>query len=218
MQPLEEKMEQQQEQLEQNEEMEQAQEQEQLEETPQDDAPEGYRIDFAVRYVDIFEGLEATDKADGTNKKPKRLFVILTLLMCAQVIWYAYSGNGFALVFAIVLGAMALVLRNSYQKANRAIAKAFEEEGDQCVIVGEEKLYLNEKEVAYSEDCPLLSAQALLLDCLSGQPRLCHPQKCAECGAGAGACQPDAAEGAAGLSRFDPEIVLPACVERNENR
>ena len=91
MQPLEEKMEQQQEQLEQNEEMEQAQEQEQLEETPQDDAPEGYRIDFAVRYVDIFEGLEATDKADGTNKKPKRLFVILTLLMCAQVIWYAYS-------------------------------------------------------------------------------------------------------------------------------
>ena len=81
MQPLEEKMEQQQEQLEQNEEMEQAQEQEQQEETPQDDAPEGYRIDFAVRYVDIFEGLEATDKADGTNKKPKRLFVILTLLM-----------------------------------------------------------------------------------------------------------------------------------------
>ena len=80
MQPLEKKMEQQQEQLEQNEEMEQAQEQEQLEETPQDDAPEGYRIDFAVRYVDIFEGLEATDKADGTNKKPKRLFVILTLL------------------------------------------------------------------------------------------------------------------------------------------
>ena len=80
MQPLEEKMEQQQEQLEQNEEMEQAQEQEQLEETLQDDAPEGYRIDFAVRYVDIFEGLEATDKADGTNKKPKRLFVILTLL------------------------------------------------------------------------------------------------------------------------------------------
>ena len=151
MQPLEEKMEQQQEQLEQNEEMEQAQEQEQLEETPQDDAPEGYRIDFAVRYVEIFEGLEATDKADGTNKKPKRLFVILTLLMCAQVIWYAYSGNGFALVFAIVLGAMALVLRNSYQKANRAIAKAFEEEGDQRVIVGEEKLYLNEKEVAYSE-------------------------------------------------------------------
>ena len=122
MQPLEKKMEQQQEQLEQNEEMEQAQEQEQLEETPQDDAPEGYRIDFAVRYVDIFEGLEATDKADGTNKKPKRLFVI-----------------------------MALVLRNSYQKANRAIAKAFEEEGDQRVIVGEEKLYLNEKEVAYSE-------------------------------------------------------------------
>ena len=45
MQPLEKKMEQQQEQLEQNEEMEQAQEQEQLEETPQDDAPEGYRID-----------------------------------------------------------------------------------------------------------------------------------------------------------------------------
>ena len=43
MQPLEEKMEQQQEQLEQNEEMEQAQEQEQLEETPQDDAPEGWR-------------------------------------------------------------------------------------------------------------------------------------------------------------------------------
>ena len=41
MQPLEKKMEQQQEQLEQNEEMEQAQEQEQLEETPQDDAPEG---------------------------------------------------------------------------------------------------------------------------------------------------------------------------------
>ena len=38
MQPLEKKMEQQQEQLEQNEEMEQAQEQEQLEETPQDDA------------------------------------------------------------------------------------------------------------------------------------------------------------------------------------
>ena len=46
---------------------------------------------------------------------------------------------------------LALVLRNSYQKANRAIAKAFEEEGDQRVIVGEEKLYLNEKEVAYSE-------------------------------------------------------------------
>ena len=43
MQPLEEKMEQQQEQLEQNEEMEQAQEQEQLEETSQNDAPEGYR-------------------------------------------------------------------------------------------------------------------------------------------------------------------------------
>ena len=29
--------------------------------------------------------------------------------------------------------------------------EAFEEEGDQRVIVGEEKLYLNEKEVAYSE-------------------------------------------------------------------
>lgn len=62
--------------------------------------------------------------------------MILTLLMCAQVIWYAYSGNGFALVFAIVLGAMALVLRNSYQKANRAIAKAFEEEGDQACYCG----------------------------------------------------------------------------------
>ena len=67
MQPLEEKMEQQQEQLEQNEEMEQAQEQEQLEETPQDDAPEGYRIDFAVRYVDIFEGLEATAPASWVS-------------------------------------------------------------------------------------------------------------------------------------------------------
>ena len=102
-------------------------------------------------HVTAISGLDDRYKADGTNKKPKRLFVILTLLMCAQVIWYAYSGNGFALVFAIVLGAMALVLRNSYQKANRAIAKAFEEEGDQRVIVGEEKLYLNEKEVAYSE-------------------------------------------------------------------
>lgn len=149
MQPLENKMEQQTEleqQLEQN--AETAQEQQT---PPPDDAPEGYRIDFAVRYVDIFEGLEATDKVDGTNKKAKRLFVVLTLLMCAQVVWYAYSGNGFALVFAIVLGAMALVLRKTYQRANREIAKAFEEEGDQRVIVGDEKLYLNEKEVDYGE-------------------------------------------------------------------
>lgn len=123
----------------------------QTEQTQQEEVPEGYRIDFTARYIDFFESLEETDKADGTNKKPRRLFILLTLLMCVQVIGYAYTGNGFMLIFAIVLGAMALLLRKNFQKANKAIAKAFEEEGNQRVIVGEKSLFLNEQEVPYSE-------------------------------------------------------------------
>lgn len=38
---------------------------------------DGFKISFDAKYDDIFEGLEATDKADGTNLKARKLFLSL---------------------------------------------------------------------------------------------------------------------------------------------
>ena len=111
----------------------------------------GVHFSFDARYDDIFDGLDATDTADGTNKKTRTMYLIITILMLFQIVWFAYSGSGFALIFAVVMGALALLLKKRSQRFNKEIAKAFEDEGKQTVIFEEDSLKLNEKTVPYSE-------------------------------------------------------------------
>lgn len=109
------------------------------------------KISFDAKYVDIFDGLESTDRADGTNRKSRKLFLVLGILMIVQVFWFMYTRSGIALIFAVVLGAMALALKKKLQKFNVEIAKAFEAEGRQTVILKDDCFMLNEKTVSYEE-------------------------------------------------------------------
>lgn len=68
-----------------------------------------------------------------------------------QVVWFAYTRSGIALIFVVLLGAMSYMLKKKIQKFNKEIAKEFEAEGKQNVILGEDVLQLNEKTVSYSE-------------------------------------------------------------------
>ena len=112
---------------------------------------DGFKISFDAKYDDIFEGLEATDKADGTNLKARKLFLVIAVLFLMQVAWFAYTRSGIALIFVVLLGAMSYMLKKKIQKFNKEIAKEFEAEGKQNVILGEDVLQLNEKTVSYSE-------------------------------------------------------------------
>lgn len=112
---------------------------------------DGFKISFDAKYDDIFEGLEATDKADGTNLKARKLFLVIAVLFLMQVAWFAYTRSGIALIFVVLLGAMSYMLKKKIQKLNKEIAKEFEAEGKQNVILGEDVLQLNEKTVSYSE-------------------------------------------------------------------
>lgn len=106
---------------------------------------DGFKISFDAKYDDIFEGLEATDKADGTNLKARKLFLVIAVLFLMQVAWFAYTRSGIALIFVVLLGAMSYMLKKKIQKFNKEIAKEFEAEGKQNVILGEDVLQLNEK-------------------------------------------------------------------------
>lgn len=106
---------------------------------------DGFKISFDAKYDDIFEGLEATDKADGTNLKARKLFLVIVVLFLMQVVWFAYTRSGIALIFVVLLGAMSYMLKKKIQKFNKEIAKEFEAEGKQNVILGEDVLQLNEK-------------------------------------------------------------------------
>lgn len=117
---------------------------------------DGFKISFDAKYDDIFEGLEATDKADGTNLKARKLFLVIAVLFLMQVAWFAYTRSGIALIFVVLLGAMSYMLKKKIQKFNKEIAKEFEAEGKQNVILGEDVLQLNEKIVSYSEIADLV--------------------------------------------------------------
>ena len=93
-------------------------------------------ITFIPKYMDIFDGLCATDQADGTGKRARMLFVVLVLLMC---------------VFALLLGGVALFIKKKSQRFNRDIAIAFENEGEQHLVFEENSFHLNEKQVSYDE-------------------------------------------------------------------
>lgn len=108
-------------------------------------------ITFEPRYGDIFDGLDATDTADGTNRKSRRLFLVASFLMCVQLVGFVYTHSGIALVFALILGFLAVMLKKKSQRFNHEIAKAFEEEGTQTVELTEEEIRLNDKAVPYSE-------------------------------------------------------------------
>ena len=96
---------------------------------------DGFKISFDAKYDDIFEGLEATDKADGTNLKARKLFLVIAVLFLMQVVWFAYTRSGIALIFVVLLGAMLYMLKKKIQKFNKEIAKEFEAEGKQNVIL-----------------------------------------------------------------------------------
>ena len=87
---------------------------------------DGFKISFDAKYDDIFEGLEATDKADGTNLKARKLFLVIAVLFLMQVAWFAYTRSGIALIFVVLLGAMSYMLKKKIQKFNKEIAKEFE--------------------------------------------------------------------------------------------
>ena len=110
-----------------------------------------FTVSFDAVYADIFDGLDATDTADGTNRRTRKLYIIISLLMCIQIVWFAFSKSGIALLFAIFLGAVALMLKSKSQRFNKEIAKEFEKEGHQTVLLKEDGLMLNEKQVAYTE-------------------------------------------------------------------
>ena len=108
-------------------------------------------ITFEPKYGDIFDGLDSTDTADGTNRKSRNLFLLASFLMCVQLVGFIYTRSGIALIFALVLGLLAVILKKKSQRFNHEIAKAFEEEGTQTVVLTEENLHLNDKVVPYSE-------------------------------------------------------------------
>ena len=108
-------------------------------------------ITFEPKYGDIFDGLDSTDTADGTNRKSRNLFLLASFLMCVQLVGFIYTRSGIALIFALVLGLLAVMLKKKSQHFNHEIAKAFEEEGTQTVVLTEENLHLNDKVVPYSE-------------------------------------------------------------------
>lgn len=108
-------------------------------------------ISFEAKYNDIFDGLDSTDTADGSNKKSRNLFLLLAFLMCIQLVGFVYTKSGIALIFALLMGGMALLVKNKSQKFNKEIAQEFEKEGTQKIVLGENALLLNEKEVPYSE-------------------------------------------------------------------
>ncbi len=111
----------------------------------------GLNFSFDARFDDIFDGLEATDTADGSNRKAKRMYLVLSLLTVVQIGWFAYSRSGFALIFAVILGGLAILFKKTTQRFNRDIAKAFVNEGKQTVVLGENSLCLNDKEISYQE-------------------------------------------------------------------
>lgn len=74
---------------------------------------DGFKISFDAKYDDIFEGLEATDKADGTNLKARKLFLVIVVLFLMQVVWFAYTRSGIALIFVVLLGAMSYMLKKN---------------------------------------------------------------------------------------------------------
>lgn len=108
-------------------------------------------ISFDANFNDIFDGLDATDTADGTNKKTRKLYLVLSLVMLVEIVAFAATGNGFIFVLAILMGAMAILIKKKSQRFNRQIAKEFADEGTQNVIFGEETLALNEKNIPYEE-------------------------------------------------------------------
>lgn len=108
-------------------------------------------ISFDANFNDIFDGLDATDTADGTNKKTRKLYLVLSLVMLVEIVAFASTGNGFIFVLAILMGAMAILIKKKSQRFNRQIAKEFADEGTQNVIFGEETLALNEKNIPYEE-------------------------------------------------------------------
>lgn len=61
------------------------------EEEPAEDTQEQglLNITFIPKYMDIFDGLCATDQADGTGKRARMLFVVLVLLMCVQLVGFS---------------------------------------------------------------------------------------------------------------------------------
>lgn len=121
---------------------------------PADDAqqPQGLlNITFIPQYMDVFDGLCATDQADGTGKRARMLFVVLVLLMCVQLIGFFSTQNGFMFAFALLLGGVALFIKKKSQRFNREIAKAFEDEGEQHLVFEEDCFYLNDKQVSYDE-------------------------------------------------------------------
>ena len=58
-----------------------------------------FTVSFDAVYADIFDGLDATDTADGTNRRTRKLYIIISLLMCIQIVWFAFSKSGIALLF-----------------------------------------------------------------------------------------------------------------------
>lgn len=126
-------------------------EQEESSENVSRETLEGLTISFEPNFNDIFYGLNDTDTADGTNKKERRLYLALTILMLLQIVWFAYTRSGFAMILMLLLGGMAIVLRKKSQSFNHKIAQEFVEEGTQTVIFGEDKVSFNGKEIEYDE-------------------------------------------------------------------
>lgn len=112
---------------------------------------DGLKISFDAKYDDIFDGLDSTDRADGTNKKTRKLFLVIGLLLLIQVGWFAYTRSGIAFIFVLILGGMALLLKKKIQRFNKEIAKEFEAEGRQEIVLGEDCFRLNDKTVSYQE-------------------------------------------------------------------
>ena len=110
-----------------------------------------FALSFEPKYEEIFDGLDETDTVDGTNKKARKLFVALAALMCIQLVYFVFTKSGIALVFTVILGAVALLLKKRTQKCNMEIAKAFVSEGTQTVALDAQQMLLNEKPVPYEQ-------------------------------------------------------------------
>lgn len=125
--------------------------------------PEEMTLTFQVGYDEVFSALNRTDRVDGTLKKQRNRVALLGVLAVLQAIYFFQSGNGFALIMALLLGGMIYLLRQKGNGVNHRIAKAFAQEERQEFTVTSEAMIVNGTRASYGDGMKAFEFQ----DCYS---------------------------------------------------
>lgn len=114
--------------------------------------PDRVEIKFKVTYEDVMKGLAETDKRDGTQRKNKVRRGMLLILAALELIAFMQTRNGFTLILALIFGGMAIYLQKRGMGINHQIAKAFEAEEGQSLVLAPDGMEVTGKKVGYQED------------------------------------------------------------------